>query len=292
MYIENIVDPGLFRRRQRRLGFAMPWPLLRLPQSSHEPEMSSLPPVQCLLCSHLNPAGVRFCNDCGAQLHLQPCEQCGVMNKRNASKCYKCGAGFTLPPAPAVKPASEVFYNQLARPVLSDVVLAKERTLVPKPLARQVDATVASTAGATTGSERSWWLASLVILLATVGMSGYYYFVPSAAVPKTQGAILADSHLSGTPIAGGATPSTVTPQNDAAPVPGNTTSTPASGASGLDKALALGLPGPGPAMTVRSSSPTDVQATTGQDPPPLFKECPPAVAALGFCNPGTKHEEQ
>lgn len=285
MYIANIADPSLFQRRQRRLGFAMPWPLLRLPQSGHEPAMSSLPPVQCLLCNHLNPAGVRFCNDCGSQLHLLPCEKCGVMNKRNASNCYKCGAGFTLPPAPAV------LYNQLARPVLSDVVIAKKHTPVPKPLARQVDATVASAAGATSGSERSWWLASLVILLATVGMSGYYYFVQSAAVPKTQGAILADSRVAGTPIAGSATAPTVTPQNGAAPVPGDTTST-STAASGRDTALALAPPAADPAVTVRSSSPNDAQATTLQDPPPLFKECPPAVAALGFCNPGTKHEEQ
>ena len=268
----------------------MPWPQLRLPQSGHEPAMSSLSPVQCLLCNHLNPASVRFCNDCGAQLHLQPCEQCGVMNKRNASNCYKCGAGFTLPPAPSVKPAPEVLYNQLARPVLSDVVIAKERTPVPKPLARQVDATVASAAGATSGSERSWWLASFLIFLSTMGVSGYYYFEPS--VRKTQGAIPADSRLSGTPNAGGATTPTVTPQNDAAPVAGNTTSTSTARASGRHKALALGLPGPDPAVTVRSSSPNDAQATTRQDPPPLFKECPPAVAALGFCNPGTKHEEQ
>ena len=246
--------------------------------------MSSLPPVQCLLCNHLNPAGVRFCNDCGAQLHLLPCEKCGVMNKRNASNCYKCGAGFTQLPAPAV------LYNQLARPVLSDLVIAKEHTPVPEPLARQVDTTVASAAEATSGSERSWWLASFLIFLSTMGVSGYYYFEPS--VRKAQGAIPADSRLSGAPIAGGATASTVTPQNGAAPVAGKTSSTPAAGASGLDKALALGLPGPDPAMTVRSSPPTDAQATTRQDPPPLFKECPPAVAALGFCNPGTKHEEQ
>src|SRR5215471_9532148 len=31
----------------------------------------------CRFCDHYNPAGAKFCNDCGSPLHLKPCEQCG-----------------------------------------------------------------------------------------------------------------------------------------------------------------------------------------------------------------------
>jgi|SRR5450631_2114770 ribosomal protein L40E len=63
-------------------------------------------PPQCPFCYHSNPAGAKFCNDCGSPLHLKPCRQCDAINDQAARKCYKCGTEdptlVTTPDAPLV----------------------------------------------------------------------------------------------------------------------------------------------------------------------------------------------
>lgn len=56
----------------------------------------------CPLCEHSNPAGAKFCNDCGSPLHLEPCSQCSAINDHAIKNCYKCGAQLaaTTEPAP------------------------------------------------------------------------------------------------------------------------------------------------------------------------------------------------
>ena len=44
----------------------------------------------CLFCKHQNPAGATFCNECGTQLNLQPCNHCGAVNFRAARNCQQC----------------------------------------------------------------------------------------------------------------------------------------------------------------------------------------------------------
>lgn len=48
-------------------------------------------PPQCPFCDHVNPAGAKFCNDCGSPLHLKPCKQCQAINDQAAKICYMCG---------------------------------------------------------------------------------------------------------------------------------------------------------------------------------------------------------
>jgi ribosomal protein L40E len=63
----------------------------------------------CPFCDHRNPAGARFCNDCGSPLDMKPCNQCDAVNHQAATNCYKCGAQcpalFTPPEATPVLPA-------------------------------------------------------------------------------------------------------------------------------------------------------------------------------------------
>jgi ribosomal protein L40E len=65
----------------------------------------------CPFCDHHNPAGAKFCNDCGSPLHLKPCNQCDAVNHQAATNCYKCGAEcpalFTTPEATPVLPAAD-----------------------------------------------------------------------------------------------------------------------------------------------------------------------------------------
>jgi len=46
---------------------------------------------ECPICEHENPAASRFCNACGAPLHLGPCPHCEAMNDLADTHCYKCG---------------------------------------------------------------------------------------------------------------------------------------------------------------------------------------------------------
>ena len=65
----------------------------------------------CPFCDHHNPAGAKFCNDCGSPLHLKPCNQCDAVNHQAATNCYKCGAeypaSFTTPEATPVLPTAD-----------------------------------------------------------------------------------------------------------------------------------------------------------------------------------------
>ena len=54
-------------------------------------------PPQCPFCAHPNPAGAKFCNECGAPLHLRPCNRCEAVNNQVAKNCYKCGMSLSMP---------------------------------------------------------------------------------------------------------------------------------------------------------------------------------------------------
>jgi len=52
-------------------------------------------PVVCSFCSHANPAGSAFCNECGAALTLTLCEACEAVNDRSATHCHTCGSDLS-----------------------------------------------------------------------------------------------------------------------------------------------------------------------------------------------------
>lgn len=48
--------------------------------------------TECTFCDHVNPPQSKFCNACGAPLHLTLCPNCDALNDKTASACYKCDA--------------------------------------------------------------------------------------------------------------------------------------------------------------------------------------------------------
>ncbi|HKA58653.1 MAG TPA: zinc ribbon domain-containing protein, partial [Gemmatimonadales bacterium] len=49
----------------------------------------------CPFCEHVNTATARFCNACGAPMHLVPCARCGAVNDpKAAATCYQCDAAL------------------------------------------------------------------------------------------------------------------------------------------------------------------------------------------------------
>ena len=51
-------------------------------------------PTYCRFCRKGNPAGSKFCNECGSQLSLAPCTSCEAINDANATACHQCGAAM------------------------------------------------------------------------------------------------------------------------------------------------------------------------------------------------------
>jgi len=82
---------------------------------------------QCPFCNHANPAGAKYCNDCGSPLHLKPCDQCEAINDLVASDCYSCGTEFPVASAApeAAALVSPALNTTAASATLSDTGLGR-----------------------------------------------------------------------------------------------------------------------------------------------------------------------
>ena len=224
--------------------------------------MMPMSTVQCLFCQHLNPAHAAFCNECGQALNLRPCPQCQASNDREATTCQRCGTELSTPASQA--PGQS---GQLA-PSASDT----ESLLWSRTRDGGMNPALLSEMGATANSARRRMfiaVAALVMALIAYGASVYFYGLPGqrppsqaqSAPPTTVPAVPAE-----TPRSANATPSAVTAPQESSP------KTPE-----LPPTAALGL--------------TDETAPSSFAPSPVpslvFADCPPAVAALGLCQPSS-----
>ena len=239
--------------------------------------MSPAFPLQCLFCDQLNPSGARFCNECGSQLHLQPCDRCGAINKRSAKNCHSCGAGFIRPAASDPDDAPARLEEPLAEPAPNDGGSAFKHA---HPSGQHVEETAPSEQNVTPfiRSRRLWRIAASVAVLAVLVVSGNHYSEKSAEFMKTQGVIQYAPPVATTSIAADAAQSAVSAPVEAAPIP-------------VAAPLPVTAPPPAVAVTARPSSAKEMQTSARRDPP-VFKECADAIAALGFCGPGTQNEEK
>ncbi|MEO6321379.1 MAG: zinc ribbon domain-containing protein [Polaromonas sp.] len=285
--------------------------------------MSSIPPLRCFFCNHLNPSGAVFCNECGNQLTLQPCERCGAINDRDARKCHKCGSELALPaaPVPDALIAPAMVDNELAGSTLNDAVAAEQDAMHPardliqsgpepelvndlvssegdaNPLLWRkqvgVDEAVSSATGVTaTRPVRQWLAVSAALLLVLVIGFAYLHFYSGQPEQLSQqaGEKQLTPDASGTPQSEGSRPPAVASQAESALRPADTVQKNASSADGLEKAPSRETPADGAALAGRPLPATDDEVTVRQIPP-IFKECPQAVATLGLCNQGTRQEQ-
>ena len=75
--------------------------------------------MKCARCDHENPAGVKFCGECGARLE-SACPACRASNPPTNKFCHECGAPLTGGP-PAAKFTSPQSYTprHLAEKILT-----------------------------------------------------------------------------------------------------------------------------------------------------------------------------
>jgi hypothetical protein len=57
---------------------------------------AATPVASCSFCEHDNPAGAKFCNECGSPLDLRPCIRCRAINHVGALHCHACGMAFQV----------------------------------------------------------------------------------------------------------------------------------------------------------------------------------------------------
>src|SRR5438105_5946319 len=214
----------------------------------------------CRFCDHANPAGARFCNECGSPLYLKPCPQCEAVNDGAASQCFQCGAALPkddATPEPSVAAMPE-FANATAN--CGDVGGAEHRNapgafterfeiefgefrpslFSDKPIVATTPGGATSDAaisadlretrmspgaahhGSVTRSALTSTGALLVLALIVVGAAAYYMYEHSAALTKSAGVVAASPPSAQQQSAAGAKATPAAP-NDAVTSPVATT---------------------------------------------------------------------
>ena len=110
-------------------------------------------PPQCPFCNHANPAGAKYCNNCGSPLHLKPCNQCEAINDQVASNCYSCGSEFpVLSTAPEAASVSPALNTTAASATLSDTGFERGRAPLPESVAESHDVALRRPGNETVGA--------------------------------------------------------------------------------------------------------------------------------------------
>ncbi|WP_300455024.1 zinc ribbon domain-containing protein [Accumulibacter sp.] len=278
--------------------------------------------LPCLFCKHTNPAEASFCNECGSPLHLQPCEQCGAIDKRSAASCHKCGAEF--PPYVTSELSAESVADEI------DAVLAtldapysdgsfdrsgadRGRVPVPESVAQALallhegwqpagqaggeNATRPGLADRPPPAEPASVDERLAVdrePSAVRSSPARWLALAALMLLLMVGAVYHDwqaspqraetpAGVTGSPVVGGAATKPETPPDAAFPASGRPA---VASVAGADRDLPPVPPAAGTAKPARPRPAADV-ATKPRPEPPRLGECPDAVAALGLCNVNT-----
>ncbi|WP_432260126.1 adenylate/guanylate cyclase domain-containing protein [Cupriavidus sp. TMH.W2] len=79
--------------------------------------------MRCAVCGFENPAGAKFCEECGARL-VRVCPACGQEANASAKFCNECGASLSaVPPVPAIAASTPIDYTP---PYLAQRILAAQ----------------------------------------------------------------------------------------------------------------------------------------------------------------------
>ena len=250
-------------------------------------KMSSIPSIQCLFCKHLNPAGAIFCNECGTQLNVQPCDHCGAIDARDARNCHKCGSEFPSHAMPEPGPVSELLTNGQGSALESPALDAQP----PEPMNVGGGENAHNMPAAGAGSRRNWLLpAAAGLSLALIAVAAFVYFdrVQPERIAQKPGATQAV--LVRSAMATGAQTTQPVP-DEAALAPTRPVTDAANRAGAPGDAAAPAPPVADSPISVLSAPATDAGASTGQNSL-ASNDCPQAIATLGLCNPGAAAEKR
>jgi ribosomal protein L40E len=267
--------------------------------------MSTTPTLQCLFCNHLNPGGASFCNDCGSQMHLQPCDRCGAINKRTAKSCHKCDSSFTLPGTsahgPALAPEPEGLHGQTERRAtstqLEESVTGFANTASPDqigmteetPQFYQLVTPQGDVQDIRSKGRPAWRLKALASVIAVSALAAYYYKPHLKPAAKEQLVESPAQSAPTTPVAVMTAAPTIAPPSDITQSHTSPAATRDTSKVSPDRTIAMAPPGAGPATP--PILPPPMADTQARPTPPLLRECPEAVATLGICSQSTNPEK-
>ncbi len=258
----------------------------RFSSSSQPPYVSGMPvpgvdvpSLDCPVCDHANPAGARYCNNCGAPVHLIACPRCDAVNDPESGFCYKCHASLAgrtsaerepqpVAPEPLPRDTADdandgVLMAEPARPELESATILGPDDAHPVLVQRTSIVERAATSEVTqpSGMRHSGWaVALLLFVLAIAGLAALAHYRPEAI---DRGIAAARSTLGFSASA----PGTVTPHRNAAaeiagtivsrPPPSPATSTaPATVVTGATRPPDTSSPPTAPAVTAAEAPAT------------------------------------
>lgn len=242
---------------------------------------------KCPYCEQLSPAASKFCSECGAALHLQPCPQCGALNDiGKTTQCGRCEAPLLPPPELASEDTTE------DKPATAPLPGADDRhSQHEPPLALALPLGLGGAARDGQAPTRRLLPALGLLLLGLMAMGAFYgsrplQAQPDASRPQAQAAAPSQAQAQAQTPAEVQTPA---PIPASAPVPAPVPATaPADSAS----------PAPPPSepaprsRRVRASEntpqpPSAPSAPSPAMPPPArpapMPPCSEAMAALNLC---------
>lgn len=214
---------------------------------------ASMSVTQCRFCDHVNPAGSKFCSECGGALHLLPCPHCGAVSQVTATVCYQCHA-------------------QLPWHTAESFTSAASSAAASKPSIR--------------------WRSTAIIgaaVVAAIAVLGYYGQRPAplaepaglpAAGVAASGAVVRTDGVAQEPIE--AAPDAIAPESAIVEIPSAvppTTSTKPSSRS----AQPAKPPGTTAAVERNRLAAPASQGRIAQPTPSRVESCTEPVAALGLC---------
>jgi hypothetical protein len=140
--------------------------------------------LACNFCSHGNPEGSKFCNECGSPLHLTLCSRCEAINPVSAKICYQCDAPLSSgdPEQIAVPPTelTEIAQGAEKAPTRDDAVPISLAEYLEDPRAISHESQTTSHDGRATYAGRNpnralWFF--LVVALVVVAGAAYWMSV-------------------------------------------------------------------------------------------------------------------
>lgn len=232
---------------------------------------------QCPYCDHVSPANSKFCNECGAALHLKPCQHCGAVNDVTlTSVCARCNG--------ALNEGTAVALVEAAQPQMS-----------PERPMTAVDSLPWQEARPALAARTSPPLRLLLIAALALGGLGLYAFQhkpappsPSAVSPAPAAVEAKAVALTAPAIA--AAPAAVPARIDepAQPVESAAAVTAVVTAAVAAEPPAQGRPAAAPRSAARPPRTSPAQGSNVEPPPPNIGPCTDAVAALGLCTPAPR----
>jgi Double zinc ribbon len=263
--------------------------------------------TQCRFCNHVNPAGSKYCSECGGALHLLPCPHCGAVSQVTATVCYQCHAQLpwhtadapdrSSPSAAASRPTMHRRTTVIASAaVVAAIAVSGYYAYRQAPVA---DTAPLPVAGSTTSGSVTH--ADTVVIEGKIGAVDD---APAAEPEPAQIPAVSPAPVSAQPVrrspqparsAGGADAVKPTERSPSISPVGVATQTSSSVAACTEPVAALGLCilKPGPTGDTRTAAIKGAgapgqaldSAKTSAGESSRQESCPEAQAALGLCRP-------